>query len=196
MYRRIKVRKVFRLTIVLAISELMEHGFVSWETFSTTFIHKVVTFVNMNLMDSEITQLSLAILESVVQSDTNHGELVRWEVTVDRLLVLLQLTNKEMQTKVMALFIALMQKVADKEREEMLEYTWKKNMHQFIHKHIIHEWSILGDEMSQYLYVLQCLSLDLPLSPMGGFQKHSAAPTWPKESYKNEALMNPKHSYS
>ncbi|KAE8609319.1 hypothetical protein XENTR_v10011775 [Xenopus tropicalis] len=144
-----------------AISELMEHGFVSWETFSTTFIHKVATFVNMNLMDSEITQLSLAILESVVQSDTNLGELVRREVTLDRLLVLLQVTNKEMQTKVMALFIALMQKVGDKEREEMLEYLWKKNMRQFIHKHIINEWSILGDEMSHYLYVLQCLSLGL-----------------------------------
>ncbi|KAM4722037.1 engulfment and cell motility protein 3 [Rhinophrynus dorsalis] len=144
-----------------AISELMEHGFVSWEAFSTTFIHKVVTFVNMNLMTAEITQLSLAILESVVQSNTNLGELVRQEVTLDRLLVLLQLKNQEMQIKVMALLVALLQRVGDKEREEMLEYLWNKSMRQFIHKHIIHGWPVLGDEMSHYLYVLQCLSLGL-----------------------------------
>ncbi|KAG8437240.1 hypothetical protein GDO86_008083 [Hymenochirus boettgeri] len=152
--------KVMAFTL-RAISELMEHGFVSWETFSTTFIHKVVTFVNMNLMDAEITQLSLAILESAVQSDTKLGELVRREVTLDRLVSLLQVPNQEMQIKVMALVIALLQRVGDKEREEMLEYLWKRSMRQFIHKHIIHGWPTLGDEMSHYLYVLQCLSLGL-----------------------------------
>ncbi|KAM8946079.1 engulfment and cell motility protein 3 [Pelodytes ibericus] len=144
-----------------AISELMEHGVVSWGTFSTCFIHKVVTFVNMNLMTVQITQLSLAILESVVQSNTNLGELVRQEVTLDRLLNLLQLPNQEMQVKVMALIVALLQQVGEREREGMLDYLWKKNMRQFIHKHIIHGWSALGDEMTHYLYVLQCLSLGL-----------------------------------
>ncbi|XP_075045579.1 engulfment and cell motility protein 3-like isoform X1 [Mixophyes fleayi] len=144
-----------------AISELMEHGFVSWETFSTIFIHKVVTFVNMNLMSVDITQLALVILESIVQSNTKLGEMVRQEVTLDRLLSLLQLQNQAMQIKVMALLVALLQKVGGRERAEMLEYLWKKNMRQFIHKHIIHGWSVLGDEMSHYLYALQCLSLGL-----------------------------------
>ncbi|KAM4614336.1 engulfment and cell motility protein 3 [Discoglossus pictus] len=144
-----------------AILELMEHGFVSWETFSTTFIHRMVTFVNKNLMAAEITQLSLAILESVVQSNANLGELVHQEVTLDRLLFLLQPPNQEMQIKVMALLVALLQRAGDRERGEMLNYLWKKQMRQFIHKHIIHGWPVLGDEMSHYLYVLQCLTLGL-----------------------------------
>lgn len=144
-----------------AISELMEHGFVSWEAFSNTFIQKVVTFVNMNLMLVEITQLALIILESVVQSNTKLGDMVRQEVPLERLLILLQLPDQETQIKVMALLVALLQRVGERERVEMLEYLWKKNMRQFIHKNIIHGWPQLGDEMRHYLYVLQCLSLGL-----------------------------------
>ncbi|XP_044131028.1 engulfment and cell motility protein 3-like isoform X1 [Bufo gargarizans] len=149
-----------------AISELMEHGFVSWETFSTTFIQKVVTFVNTNLMLLEITQLALIILESVVQSNTKLADMVRVEVPLDRLLTLLQLPAQETQIKVMALIVALLQKVGGRERVEMLDYLWKKNMRQFIHKNIIHSWPQLGDEMRHYLYVLQCLSLGLLESRM------------------------------
>ncbi|KAM4018477.1 engulfment and cell motility protein 3 [Anomaloglossus baeobatrachus] len=147
--------------ILRAISELMEHGFVSWETFSTTFIRKVVTFVNLNLMLVEITRLALIILESVVQSNTTLGTLVRQEVPPDRLLALLQLPDQETQIKVMALLVALLQTVGGRDRAEMLEYLWKKSMRQFIHKSIIHGWPQLGDEMRHYLYVLQCLSLGL-----------------------------------
>ncbi|CAI9616541.1 unnamed protein product [Staurois parvus] len=144
-----------------AIAELMEHGFVSWETFSTSFIHKVVTFVNMNLMLVEITQLALVILENVLQSNTKLAVMVKQEVPLERLLTLLQLPNQPLQIKVMALLVALLQKSVNRERADMLEILWKKNMRQFIHKHIIHGWPVLGDEMSHYLYVLQCLSLGL-----------------------------------
>ncbi|XP_073420351.1 engulfment and cell motility protein 3 isoform X4 [Dendrobates tinctorius] len=170
--------------ILKAISELMEHGFVSWETFSPAFIQKVVTFVNLNLMLLEITRLALIILESVVQSNTTLGAMVRQEVPLDRLLMLLQLPDQETQIKVMALLVALLQTVGGRDRAEMLEYLWKKNMRQFIHKvsdrhgrgscvgyrprcmcfvfqSIIHGWPQLGDEMRHYLYVLQCLSLGL-----------------------------------
>ncbi|KAM9301624.1 engulfment and cell motility protein 3 [Gastrophryne carolinensis] len=144
-----------------AIAELMEHGFVSWGTFSMAFIHKVVTFVNMNLMLVEITQLALVILESVLQSNTSLADAVRQELPLDRLLTLLQLPNQPLQIKVMALLVALLQKVGTHERAEMLEYLWKRNMRQFIHKHIIHGWQVLDDEIRHYLYVLQCLSLSL-----------------------------------
>ncbi|XP_069595763.1 engulfment and cell motility protein 3 isoform X3 [Ranitomeya imitator] len=147
--------------ILKAISELMEHGFVSWETFSPAFIQKVVTFVNLNLMLLEITRLALIILESVVQSNTTLGAMVRQEVPLDRLLMLLQLPDQETQIKVMALLVALLQTVGGQDRVEMLDYLWKKNMRQFIHKSIIHGWPQLGDEMRHYLYVLQCLSLGL-----------------------------------
>ncbi|XP_073522759.1 engulfment and cell motility protein 3 [Phyllobates terribilis] len=109
----------------------------------------------------EITRLALIILESVVQSNTTLGAMVRQEVPLDRLLILLQLPDQETQIKVMALLVALLQTVGGRDRAEMLEYLWKKNMRQFIHKSIIHGWPQLGDEMRHYLYVLQCLSLGL-----------------------------------
>ncbi|PIO37397.1 hypothetical protein AB205_0021070 [Aquarana catesbeiana] len=117
-----------------AIAELMEHGFVSWETFSISFIHKVVTFVNMNLMMVEITQLALVILENVLQSNTKLGAMVKQEVPLERLLTLLQLPNQPLQIKVMALIVALLQKAGNRERADMLDFLWKKNMRQFIHK--------------------------------------------------------------
>ncbi|XP_075704421.1 engulfment and cell motility protein 3 isoform X2 [Rhinoderma darwinii] len=115
----------------------------------------------MNLMLLAITRLALLILESVVQSNTRLADMVGQEVPLDRLLVLLQQPDQETQIKVMALLVALLQKVGGQERVEMLEYLWKKSMRQFIHKNIIHGWPLLGDEMRHYLYVLQCLSLGL-----------------------------------
>ncbi|XP_072277803.1 engulfment and cell motility protein 3 [Pyxicephalus adspersus] len=166
-----------------AISELMEHGFVSWETFSMTFIYKVVTFVNMNLMLVEITQLALVILESMLQSNTKLGGMVKQEIPLERLLTLLQLTNQPLQIKVMALLVALLQKADNKERVGMLEYLWKKNMRQFIHKHIIHDWPVLGDEMSHYLYVLQCLSLGL-------LEDRMKTPMDPNDAEQRQHLQN------
>ncbi|KAM5126453.1 engulfment and cell motility protein 3, partial [Mantella aurantiaca] len=144
-----------------SVAELMEHGFVSWETFSISFIYKAMTFVNMNLMFVEITRLALIILESVVQSNTQHGVLVKQEIPLERLFTLLQIPNQPLQTKVMALLMALFQKAGNKERSEMLEDLGRRNIRQFIHKQIIHGWPLLGDEMSHYLYVLQCVSLGL-----------------------------------
>ncbi|XP_077310208.1 engulfment and cell motility protein 3 [Lithobates pipiens] len=166
-----------------AIAELMEHGFVSWETFSTSFIHKVVTFVNMNLMMVEITQLALVILENVLQSNIKLGAMVKQEVTLDRLLTLLQLPNQPLQIKVMALLVALLQKAGNRERADMLDFLWKKNMRQFIHKHIIHGWTVLGDEMSHYLYVLQCLSLGL-------LEDRMKTPMDPNDAEQRQQLQN------
>ncbi|CAH2323848.1 engulfment and cell motility 3 isoform X1 [Pelobates cultripes] len=140
---------------------LVEDSHVSYDQINQHFIQKIVAFVNMNQMVAQTTQLSLAVLENMVQSSSNLGDMVRHGVTLDRLLGLLQVSNQEMQIKAMALIVALLQRVGEKERQEMLDYLWKKNMRQFIHKHIIHGWAALGDEMSHYLYVLQCLSLGL-----------------------------------
>ncbi|XP_040185153.1 engulfment and cell motility protein 3 [Rana temporaria] len=166
-----------------AIAELMEHGFVSWETFSQSFIHKVVTFVNMNLMMVAITELALVILENVLQSNLKLGAMVKQEVPLDRLLTLLQVSNQPLQIKVMALLVALLQKAGNKERADMLDFLWKKNMRQFIHKHIIHGWPVLGDEMSHYLYVLQCLSLGL-------LEDRMKTPMDPNDAEQRQQLQN------
>lgn len=144
-----------------AFMELMEHGFVSWESLSPVFIKKIVSFVNINLMDITVQQLSLAILESMVLSSPTLFQLVKREVTLDRLVTHLTVMNPLIQLKAMALLIALLLSASEGERREMLEYLWKKNIRQFIHKNIIHSSASLGDEMAHHLYVLQSLSLNV-----------------------------------
>uniref|UniRef100_A0A674ICZ7 ELMO domain-containing protein n=1 Tax=Terrapene triunguis TaxID=2587831 RepID=A0A674ICZ7_9SAUR len=99
-----------------AFMELMEHDFVSWETLSPAFIKKIVRYVNTGGMDTSIQQLSLSILENMVPSSRHLFELVKREVTLDRLLTHLQVTNQQLQLKAMALLIALLLNASDAER--------------------------------------------------------------------------------
>ncbi|XP_072729347.1 engulfment and cell motility protein 3 isoform X3 [Ciconia boyciana] len=144
-----------------AFMELMEHDFVSWETLSAAFIKKIVSYVNMNAVDASVQQLSLSILENMVPASRLLFELVKKEVTLDRLLTHLQVTNTQLQLKAMALLIALLLAATDAERRDMMDYLREKNIRQFIHKNIIHSSEPLGDEMAHYLYVLQSVSLNL-----------------------------------
>ncbi|KAM9289285.1 engulfment and cell motility protein 3 isoform 1-T1 [Morus bassanus] len=144
-----------------AFMELMEHDFVSWEILSAAFIKKIVSYVNMNAVDASVQQLSLSILENMVPTSRLLFELVKKEVTLDRLLSHLQATNAELQLKAMALLIALLLAATDAERRDMMEYLREKNIRQFIHKNIIHSSEPPGDEMAHYLYVLQSVSLNL-----------------------------------
>uniref|UniRef100_A0A8C2YBF0 Engulfment and cell motility 3 n=1 Tax=Coturnix japonica TaxID=93934 RepID=A0A8C2YBF0_COTJA len=137
-----------------AFMELMEHDFVSWETLSAAFIKKIVSYVNMNAMDASVQQLSMSILENMVPSSRVLFELVKKEVTVDRLLTHLQVTNVQLQLKATALLIALLLAATDAERR-----VWGSGQHWGAN--IIHSSEPLGDEMAHYLYVLQSLSLNL-----------------------------------
>ncbi|XP_028624394.1 engulfment and cell motility protein 3 isoform X2 [Grammomys surdaster] len=161
-----------------AFLELMEHGVVSWETLSIPFVKKVVSYVNMNLMDASVQPLALRLLESVTLSSPALGQLVKSEVPLDRLLVHLQVMNHQLQTKAMALLTALLQGASPAERKEMLDHLWKKNLRQFIYKNIIHSAAPMGDEMAHHLYVLQALTLGLleprmrtPLDPYSQEQR-------------------------
>ncbi|GAB1293565.1 Engulfment and cell motility protein 3 [Apodemus speciosus] len=161
-----------------AFLELMEHGVVSWETLSSSFVRKVVSYVNMNLMDASVQPLALRLLESVTLSSPALGQLVKSEVPLDRLLAHLQVMNHQLQTKAMALLTALLQGASPAERKEMLDHLWKKNLRQFIYKNIIHSAVPMGDEMAHHLYVLQALTLGLleprmrtPLDPYSQEQR-------------------------
>ncbi|KFQ09706.1 Engulfment and cell motility protein 3, partial [Haliaeetus albicilla] len=131
-----------------AFMELMEHDFVSWETLSAAFIKKIVSYVNMNAVDASVQQLSLSILENMVPTSRLLFELVKKEVTLDRLLTHLQVTNAQLQLKAMALLIALLLAATDAERRDMMDYLREKNIRQFIHKNIIHSSEPLGGEGS------------------------------------------------
>ncbi|XP_044516526.1 engulfment and cell motility protein 3 [Gracilinanus agilis] len=161
-----------------AFSELMEHGVVSWETLSRNLVKKVVSYVNMNLMDASVPQLALGLLESLALSSPPLGQLVKQEVPLERLLVHLQVLNQPLQTKAMALLTALLQNASFAERQVMLDYLGQRNLRQFIYKNIIHSSVPLGDEMAHHLYVLQVLTLGLleprmrtPLDPYNQEQR-------------------------
>ncbi|XP_027703278.1 engulfment and cell motility protein 3 [Vombatus ursinus] len=161
-----------------AFSELMEHGVVSWETLSNNFVKKVVSYVNMNLMDASVPQLALGLLESLALSSPPLGQLVKQEVPLERLLVHLQVVNQPLQTKAMALLTALLQNASIADRQTMLDYLGRRNLRQFIYKNIIHSPTPLGDEMAHHLYVLQALMLGLleprmrtPLDPYNQEQR-------------------------
>ncbi|XP_028665544.1 engulfment and cell motility protein 3 [Erpetoichthys calabaricus] len=144
-----------------AFMELMDHGIVSWENLSFIFIIKIANYVNTKVMDASIQQLSLAILESMVLSSSSLFQQVKHEVTLERLVEHLQVPNQQIQTKAMALLIALLQTASDLEKREMIEFLGKKNMRQYIYKNIIHSSGAIGDEMAHYLYVLQSVTLNL-----------------------------------
>uniref|UniRef100_A0A672TPT7 Engulfment and cell motility 3 n=1 Tax=Strigops habroptila TaxID=2489341 RepID=A0A672TPT7_STRHB len=133
-----------------AFMELMEHDFVSWETLSAAFIKKIVSYVNMSVVDASIQQLSLSILENMVPTSRLLFELVKKEVTLDCLLAHLQVTNIQLQLKAMALLTALLLAATDAERRVRDEAGDRTRCSE-----------PLGDEMAHYLYVLQSVSLNL-----------------------------------
>ncbi|XP_064807524.1 engulfment and cell motility protein 3-like isoform X1 [Oncorhynchus masou masou] len=140
--------------------ELMDHGIVSWENVSAVFIKKIASFVNATVLDASIQQVSLAMLESMVLSSSSLFQQVKQEVTLERLLSQLQVTNQQIQTKAMALLMALLQTAGHADRQELFVFLGKKNLRQYIYKNIIHSSASVGDEMAHYLYVLQSVTLN------------------------------------
>ncbi|KAG2470239.1 ELMO3 protein, partial [Polypterus senegalus] len=104
----------------------------------------IANYVNTKAMDASIQQLSLAILESMVLSSSSLFQQVKHEVTLEQLVEHLQVLNQQIQTKAMALLIALLQTASDLEK-----------------RNIIHSSGAIGDEMTHYLYVLQSVTLNL-----------------------------------
>uniref|UniRef100_A0A672QW97 Engulfment and cell motility protein 2-like n=1 Tax=Sinocyclocheilus grahami TaxID=75366 RepID=A0A672QW97_SINGR len=116
-----------------AFMELMDHGIVSWENLSSVFIKKIAGFVNAKVLDTSIQQVSLAILESMVLSSSSLFNEVKQEITLERLISHLQVTNQQLQTKAMALLMAMLQAGGEADRQELfciciqlLNKTWKE----------------------------------------------------------------------
>ncbi|ETE63681.1 Engulfment and cell motility protein 3 [Ophiophagus hannah] len=170
-----------------AFVELMEHDFVSWETLSPTFIKKIVSYINISPLDASIQQISLAILENMVPTSRALFELVKQQVTLDRLIALLQVMNTQLQLKAMALLIALLLNAGEAERRDMMNYLGEKNLRQFIHKNIVHASDPIADEMAHYLYVLQSLTLNL-------LERRMRAPMDPYSQEQRDLLQSLRHA--
>uniref|UniRef100_A0A8C9WSJ8 Engulfment and cell motility 2 n=1 Tax=Scleropages formosus TaxID=113540 RepID=A0A8C9WSJ8_SCLFO len=135
----------FTLTAFL---ELMDHGIVSWDLISLSFIKQIAGYVNQPMVDVSILQRSLAILESIVLNSHSLYQRVAQEITVGQLIAHLQVSNQEIQTYAIALINALFLK-APEDRRQVSVF------------HIIRGNRPIKAEMAHQLYVLQVLTFNL-----------------------------------
>uniref|UniRef100_A0A8D3CG25 ELMO domain-containing protein n=1 Tax=Scophthalmus maximus TaxID=52904 RepID=A0A8D3CG25_SCOMX len=160
----------FTLTAFL---ELMDHGIVSWDLISLSFIKQIAGYVNQPMVDVSILQRSLAILESMVLNSHSLYHRVAQEITVGQLIGHLQVSNQEIQTYAIALINALFLKAPEDRRQE--EYTnpleqhltemastlAQKHLRSIILNHVIRGNRPIKAEMAHQLYVLQVLTFNL-----------------------------------
>ncbi|XP_031311049.1 engulfment and cell motility protein 1 isoform X2 [Camelus dromedarius] len=144
-----------------AFVELMDHGIVSWDTFSVAFIKKIASFVNKSAMDVSILQRSLAILESMVLNSHDLYQKVAQEITIGQLIPHLQGSDQEIQTYTIAVINALFLKAPDERRQEMANILAQKQLRSIILTHVIRAQRAINNEMAHQLYVLQVLTFNL-----------------------------------
>ncbi|KAH0627178.1 hypothetical protein JD844_002636 [Phrynosoma platyrhinos] len=111
-----------------AFVELMDHGIVSWDTFSVAFIKKIASYVSKFPTDIAILQRSLAILESMVLNSHDLYQKVAQEITIGQLIPHLQGADQEIQTYTIAVINALFLKAPDDRRQEMANILAQKKL--------------------------------------------------------------------
>uniref|UniRef100_A0A669FCG6 Engulfment and cell motility 2 n=1 Tax=Oreochromis niloticus TaxID=8128 RepID=A0A669FCG6_ORENI len=148
----------FTLTAFL---ELMDHGIVSWDLISLSFIKQIAGYVNQPMVDVSILQRSLAILESMVLNSHSLYHRVAQEITVGQLIGHLQVSNQEIQTYAIALINALFLKAPEDRRQEMASSLAQKHLRSIILNHVIRGNRPIKAEMAHQLYVLQVLTFNL-----------------------------------
>uniref|UniRef100_A0A6Q2Z6Z0 ELMO domain-containing protein n=1 Tax=Esox lucius TaxID=8010 RepID=A0A6Q2Z6Z0_ESOLU len=137
-----------------AFVELMDHGIVSWDTFSVAFIKKIAGYVNKSAMDTAVLQRSLAILESMVLNSQDLYQKVAQEITIGQLIPHLQGTDQDIQTYTIAVINALFLKAPEEKRQ--VGYTHTPSI-----PNVIRSPKPINDEMAHQLYVLQVLTFNL-----------------------------------
>uniref|UniRef100_A0A672IDE4 Engulfment and cell motility 1 (ced-12 homolog, C. elegans) n=1 Tax=Salarias fasciatus TaxID=181472 RepID=A0A672IDE4_SALFA len=149
-----------------AFVELMDHGIVSWDTFSVAFIKKIASYVNKSAMDTAVLQRSLAILESMVLNSQDLYHKVAQEITIGQLIPHLQGTDQDIQTYTIAVINALFLKAPEEKRQvslqrEMAHILAQKQLRSIILSNVIRSPTAINDEMAHQLYVLQVLTFNL-----------------------------------
>uniref|UniRef100_A0A8C6Y765 Engulfment and cell motility 1 n=1 Tax=Naja naja TaxID=35670 RepID=A0A8C6Y765_NAJNA len=144
-----------------AFVELMDHGIVSWDTFSVAFIKKIASYVSKFQNDIAILQRSLAILESMVLNGHDLYQKVAQEITIGQLIPHLQGADQEIQTYTIAVINALFFKAPDDRRQEMANILAQKQLRGIILQYVIRAQRAINNEMAHQLYVLQILTFNL-----------------------------------
>ncbi|XP_062870241.1 engulfment and cell motility protein 1 isoform X2 [Trichomycterus rosablanca] len=144
-----------------AFVELMDHGIVSWDTFSVAFIKKIAGFVCKSSIDSAVLQRSLAILESMVLNSQDLYQKVAQEITIGQLMPHIQGTDQDIQTYTIAVINALFLKAPEEKRQEMAHILAQKQLRSIILTNVIRSPKPVNDEMAHQLYMLQVLTFNL-----------------------------------
>ncbi|XP_063041141.1 engulfment and cell motility protein 1-like [Engraulis encrasicolus] len=144
-----------------AFVELMDHGIVSWDTFSVAFIKKIASYVSKSAMDAAVLQRSLAILESMVLNSQDLYQKVAQEITIGQLIPHLQGADQDIQTYTIAVINALFLKAPEEKRQEMAHILAQKQLRNIILTNVIRSPKPINDEMAHQLYVLQVLTFNL-----------------------------------
>uniref|UniRef100_A0A8C1H4M6 Engulfment and cell motility 1 (ced-12 homolog, C. elegans) n=1 Tax=Cyprinus carpio carpio TaxID=630221 RepID=A0A8C1H4M6_CYPCA len=145
-----------------AFVELMDHGIVSWDTFSLAFIKKIASYVCKSAMDTAVLQRSLAILESMVLNSQDLYQKVAQEITIGQLIPHLQGTDQDIQTYTIAVINALFLKSPEEKRQVQTKVTHCfKQLRSIILSNVIRSNKPINDEMAHQLYVLQVLTFNL-----------------------------------
>ncbi|XP_056335798.1 engulfment and cell motility protein 1 isoform X1 [Danio aesculapii] len=158
-----------------AFVELMDHGIISWDTFSVAFIKKIASYVCKSAMDTAVLQRSLAILESMVLNSQDLYQKVAQEITIGQLIPHLQGTDQDIQTYTIAVINALFLKAPEEKRQfdgdnvnildcpltEMAHILAQKQLRSIILSNVIRSNKPINDEMAHQLYVLQVLTFNL-----------------------------------
>ncbi|CAO1307083.1 unnamed protein product [Diamesa serratosioi] len=140
--------------------ELMDHGTISWDILSESFIERNITFIN-NAKDvvKEVIESSLSILENIVQNSSKYN-LVEKNVTFDNLLKLLQDSSTQViQQNAIALINALFMKADEIKRKAIATTFSTKQYRSVILSNVLN--ANIGTEMTHQLSVLQSLTLGL-----------------------------------
>ncbi|KAF5899136.1 engulfment and cell motility protein 1 isoform X5, partial [Clarias magur] len=144
-----------------AFVELMDHGIISWDTFSVAFIKKIASFVCKSSTDSAVLQRSLAILESMVLNSQDLYQKVAQEITIGQLMPHLQGTDQDIQTYTIAVINALFLKAPEDKRQEMAHILAQKQLRSIILQNVIRSPKPINEEMAHQLYMLQVLTFNL-----------------------------------
>uniref|UniRef100_A0A8C1QSB3 Engulfment and cell motility 1 (ced-12 homolog, C. elegans) n=1 Tax=Cyprinus carpio TaxID=7962 RepID=A0A8C1QSB3_CYPCA len=145
-----------------AFVELMDHGIVSWDTFSVAFIKKIASYVCKAAMDTAVLQRSLAILESMVLNSQDLYQKVAQEITIGQLIPHLQGTDQDIQTYTIAVINALFLKAPEEKRQVHAMFSiCLKFSFSLVCQNVIRSNKPINDEMAHQLYVLQVLTFNL-----------------------------------
>uniref|UniRef100_A0A672SVE2 Engulfment and cell motility protein 1 n=1 Tax=Sinocyclocheilus grahami TaxID=75366 RepID=A0A672SVE2_SINGR len=143
-----------------AFVELMDHGIVSWDTFSVAFIKKIASYVCKSAMDTAVLQRSLAILESMVLNSQDLYQKVAQEITIGQLIPHLQGTDQDIQTYTIAVINALFLKAPEEKRQFDEDNVSILDCPLTV-SNVIRSNKPINDEMAHQLYVLQVLTFNL-----------------------------------